>query len=249
MTVHRDDNQQNLDTFMRVAAGPLSAMFQGGKIYDVSARQSLHEFISYDNTSAHEDHVKEYRYNIAWRNWAMINDLAEKVWLHYQGTFDKMLAILTSGSVSATPVTSAFDQVMRTTTMTTFQLIKDKNGRLTMESQLTEGGNSPKHIAENIITGCGEVTITHVLYTHFLKLLESDEKQLLVGIGCNFYMLDRYAMICTRHFVSFRQLLSTAAMSGEHSDLQTRTSYQDNEAVCPLFETTAQSGVTTLKNQ
>jgi hypothetical protein len=179
----------------------------------------------------------------------MICDLAEKIWLHYQGTFDKMLALLTTGSCSATPLTSAFDLVMRTTTMTTFQLIKDKNGRLTMESQLTEGGNSPKHIAENIITGCGEVTITHVLYSHFLKLLESDEKQLLVGIGCNFYMLDRYAMICTRHFVSFRQLLNTAEMSAEHPDLQTRTRYQDSDDVCPLFETSAQPGVTTLRNQ
>jgi hypothetical protein len=32
----------------------------------------------------------------------MICDLAEKIWLHYQGTFDKMLATLTTGSGSAT---------------------------------------------------------------------------------------------------------------------------------------------------
>ena len=122
MTVHRNDNEKSLNTFMEVVADPLRASFQGSKIHGVSARQILKQFIAYENTSSHEDHVKEYRYNIAWRNWAMICDLAEKIWLHYQGTFDKMLALLTTGSGSATPLTSAFDQVMSTTTMTTFQL-------------------------------------------------------------------------------------------------------------------------------
>ena len=120
MMVHRTDNEKGLETFMTVVADPLRESFKSSKVHGGGARQILREFIRHDNVSAHEDHVNETRYNIAWRNWAMICDLAEKVWLHYQGTFDKMLALLTTGSGSATPLTSAFDLVMSTTPMTTF---------------------------------------------------------------------------------------------------------------------------------
>ena len=115
MEVHRNDNQQNLVTFMGVVSVPLSEVFQGSKIYDSGARQILHEFIRHDNAIAHEDHVNETRYNIAWRNWAMICDLAEKVWLHYLGTLDKMMDTFFVGSGSSTLETSAFDMVMGTT--------------------------------------------------------------------------------------------------------------------------------------
>ena len=103
MIVHRTDNEKGLETFMTVVADPLRESFQGSKVRGVSARQILHEFIRHDNVSAHEDHVNETRYNIAWRNWAMICDLAEKIWLHYQGTFDKMLATLIIGPGSSIP--------------------------------------------------------------------------------------------------------------------------------------------------
>jgi hypothetical protein len=249
MMVHRNDNEKSLETFMKVVSGPLRASFQSSKIHKVSARQILQQFIAYDNTSSHEDHVKEYRYNIAWRNWAMICDLGEKVWLHYQGTFDKMLALLTTGSGSATQLTYAFDQVMVTAPMTTFQLVTGEDGESIMKSQLTENGKSPKHRAENLITGCGEVTINHVICRHFLTLLELNEQQVLEGVGCDFYMLDDNAMICTRHFVSACHLLNSAAMSNEHTDLQNVARYQDHDDVCPLFETSAQTGVTTLTNQ
>ena len=53
---------------MSVVSGPLRDVFQGGKIYDTRARQILHEFILHDNVSAHDDHVKETRYNVSWRN-------------------------------------------------------------------------------------------------------------------------------------------------------------------------------------
>ena len=155
----------------------------------------------------------------------MICDLAEKIWLHYQGTFDKMLALLTTGSGSATPLTSAFDLVMSNTPMTTFKLVNGEDGKSTMKSQLTENGNSPKHRAENIITGCGEVTINHVIYRHFLTMLELNEQKVLEGVGCDFYMLDDNAMICTRHFVSACHLLNAAEMSDEHPDLQNVARY------------------------
>ena len=96
MEVYQHDNQKSLDRFMSVVSGPLRDVFQGGNIYNTRARQILHEFVRHDNDSAHVDHVKETRYNVAWRNWAMICDLAEKVWLHYLGTLDKMMDTFSS---------------------------------------------------------------------------------------------------------------------------------------------------------
>ena len=77
-------DQKSLAKFMSVVSGPLRAVFQSGKIYEACARHILHEFVQHDNDNAHVDHVKETCYNVAWRNWAMVCDLAEKVWLHYQ---------------------------------------------------------------------------------------------------------------------------------------------------------------------
>jgi hypothetical protein len=81
MDLLRQDSQDCLAIFMGVVSGPLRAVFQGGKIYDPSARYILNEFVLHDVDKAHADHLAESLYNLAWRNWAMIGDLAEKVWL------------------------------------------------------------------------------------------------------------------------------------------------------------------------
>ena len=98
MDLLRQDSQDCLASFMGVVSGPLRAVFQSGEIYDTRARHILNEFVRHDIDKAHADHLNESLYNLAWRNWAMI----EKVWLHYRGTFDKMLDILLVGSGSST---------------------------------------------------------------------------------------------------------------------------------------------------
>jgi hypothetical protein len=112
----------------------------------------------------------------------MVCDLAEKVWLHYRGTLDKMMDTLFVGSGSSTPEISAFDKVMGTTPITTWRIHDGK-----LENLLTDNGTSPKHRAKNIITGSGEVTVSTVILNIFLDLLELDDHQLLTDLGCNFY--------------------------------------------------------------
>ena len=70
--------------------------------------------------------------------------------------------------------------------MTTFRFYKGK-----LESQLTDRGTSPKHRAENIITGSGEVTVSNAIHNLFFELLTSDVQNLLTDLGANFYMLDK----------------------------------------------------------
>ena len=247
MTGHCNDNKKALNTFLMEVADSLRASFKSSKVHGRGARDILREVIRHNNVSAHEDHVNETRYNVAWRDWAMICDLAEKLWLHYQGTFDKMLALLTTDSGPATSLTSAFDKILSTAPMTTHHVVNDEDGRSVMKSQLTIGSKLPKHRAEDIITGGGEVTINHTIYGHFLTLLKSDT--VMGSVGCDFYIPDDDAMGYTRHYVSALDLLDPTAMSDEHSDLQNVFGYQNHDDVNVLFETTAHVGVTTLTNQ
>jgi hypothetical protein len=58
-TLLRDDSQEYLARFMGVVSGPLRAVFQGGKIYEPSARYILNELVLHDVDKAHADHLAE----------------------------------------------------------------------------------------------------------------------------------------------------------------------------------------------
>jgi hypothetical protein len=116
----------------------------------------------------------------------MIGDLTEKVWLHYRGTFDKMLDLLLVGSGPSTQETLTFDKGILKTPISTYRL---HNGELQLLLNLDS--SAPRHRAENIITGSGEVTVSNAIHNLFFELLTSDDQELLTELDVNFYILDK----------------------------------------------------------
>jgi hypothetical protein len=109
MKLLHNDCRDALAVLMNTISGPVCAAFQNGKCYDSNARFFLNERIRIDVDVMHADHVLEHAHNLAWRNWAMICDLAEKVWLHYRNNFDKMLDLILVGQDPPTLLTAVFD--------------------------------------------------------------------------------------------------------------------------------------------